>query len=88
MAVAGLLSAAFFDDAAMAYIFPEPDVRRVRLPRLFAILFDVPFPPVNRRHGWKDIDACRQPLVDERAGEGGAVGVGCDSRQDEDDLWC
>ena len=55
---------------------------------LFAILFDVPFPPVNRRHGWKDIDARRESLVDERAGEGGAIGVGCDSRQDEDDLWC
>jgi GNAT superfamily N-acetyltransferase len=38
--VAQLLAAAFFDDAAMAYIFPDPAVRRVRLPRLFAILFD------------------------------------------------
>jgi hypothetical protein len=38
--VARLLSAAFFDDAAMTYIFPESEVRRVRLPRLFAILFD------------------------------------------------
>lgn len=35
-----ILAAAFFDDAAMTYIFPNEAERRVRLPRLFAILFD------------------------------------------------
>lgn len=38
--VSRLLAAAFFEDPAIRYIFPDPKVRRVRLPRLFAILFD------------------------------------------------
>lgn len=38
--VARLLAAAFADDPAMTYIFPDPAVRRTRLPRLFALLFD------------------------------------------------
>ena len=38
--VAHLLAAAFCDDPAMTYIFPNPARRRVRLPRVFRILFD------------------------------------------------
>jgi GNAT superfamily N-acetyltransferase len=38
--VSRLLAAAFFDDAAITYIFPDPEIRRARLPRFFAILFD------------------------------------------------
>jgi len=38
--VARLLAAAFFDDAAITYIFPDPETRRARLPRFFSILFD------------------------------------------------
>ena len=38
--VSRLLAAAFFDDAAISYIFPDPAIRRARLPRFFAILFD------------------------------------------------
>ena len=38
--VSGLLAAAFFDDAAISYIFPDPASRRARLPRFFSILFD------------------------------------------------
>ena len=37
--VSRLLAAAFFNDAAISYIFPDPAVRRARLPRFFAILF-------------------------------------------------
>jgi GNAT superfamily N-acetyltransferase len=38
--VSGLLAAAFFDDAAISYIFPDPAIRRARLPGFFSILFD------------------------------------------------
>lgn len=38
--VSRLLAAAFFEDAAIAYIFPNPETRRARLPRFFSILFD------------------------------------------------
>jgi GNAT superfamily N-acetyltransferase len=38
--VSGLLAAAFFDDAAIRYIFPNPAIRRSRLLRFFSILFD------------------------------------------------
>jgi GNAT superfamily N-acetyltransferase len=37
--VARLLAAAVFAGAAIAYIFPDPEVRRARLPRFFSILF-------------------------------------------------
>ena len=40
-AVAAMLARAFADDPAMSYIFPDPRDRAKRLPRLFAILFDV-----------------------------------------------
>ncbi len=38
--VAALLAAAFADDPAISYIFPDPVVRARKLPRLFALLFD------------------------------------------------
>ena len=38
--VSRILAAAFADDPAMAYIYPDSAVRRTRLPRLFTILFD------------------------------------------------
>lgn len=38
--VVALLAAAFADDPAMSFIFPDPADRARRLPRLFAILFD------------------------------------------------
>lgn len=40
-AIAAMLARAFADDPAMTYIFPDPRDRAKRLPRLFAILFDV-----------------------------------------------
>ena len=39
-AVCAMLGAAFQDDPVMAFIFPDPAERRLRLPRLFAILHD------------------------------------------------
>jgi GNAT superfamily N-acetyltransferase len=38
--VARILAAAFFDDPAMTYIFPDTGARAARLERVFAILFD------------------------------------------------
>jgi GNAT superfamily N-acetyltransferase len=38
--ISRLLAAAFFEDAAITYIFPDPETRRARLPRFFSILFD------------------------------------------------
>lgn len=38
--VARVLAAAFADDPAMTYIFPDPGTRWTRLPRLFALLLD------------------------------------------------
>lgn len=35
-----MLARAFADDPAMAYIFPDPADRALRLPRLFALLFE------------------------------------------------
>lgn len=43
-AVAAMLARAFADDPAMAFIFPDPDVRMKRMPRLFALLFDTDGP--------------------------------------------
>lgn len=39
-AVVAMLAAAFQDDPIMAYIFPDPGDRRVRLPKFFAVVFD------------------------------------------------
>jgi ribosomal protein S18 acetylase RimI-like enzyme len=39
-ALVAMLSRAFADDPAMAYIFPDPADRAQRLPRLFALLLD------------------------------------------------
>jgi ribosomal protein S18 acetylase RimI-like enzyme len=39
-AVTNMLAAAFQADPVMAFIFPDADDRRLRLPRLFAILYD------------------------------------------------
>ena len=39
-AVAAMLARAFRDDPAMSFVFPDPRDRAVRLPRLFALLFD------------------------------------------------
>ncbi|MCP4025358.1 MAG: ATP-binding protein, partial [Sphingomonas sp.] len=38
--IAAMLARAFADDPAMAYIFPDRADRALRLPRLFALLFD------------------------------------------------
>lgn len=38
--VVATLAAAFQDDPVMRFIFPDPDDRRMRLPRLMAILYD------------------------------------------------
>lgn len=38
--IVALLAAAFAEDPAMAYIFPDPRDRARRLPRLFGLLFD------------------------------------------------
>lgn len=38
--IVALLARAFADDPAMAYIFPDPADRALRLPRLFGVLFD------------------------------------------------
>lgn len=35
-----MLAAAFQNDPVMAYIFPDSDIRRKQLPKLFAILYD------------------------------------------------
>lgn len=43
-AVAAMLGRAFADDPAMSYIFPNPRDRAKRLPRLFALLFDLDAP--------------------------------------------
>jgi len=39
--VTAILGAAFQDDPVMSFIFPDATVRRARLPRLFAIAYDV-----------------------------------------------
>ncbi len=39
VSVCAMLAAAFQDDPVMSFIFPDPADRRVRLPRLFAILY-------------------------------------------------
>ena len=39
-AVAAMLARAFANDPAMAWIYPDANDRAVRLPRLFALLFD------------------------------------------------
>lgn len=39
-AVTVMLAAAFQNDPAMSFIFPDPKIRAVRLPGLFKILFD------------------------------------------------
>lgn len=39
--VTRMLGAAFQDDPVMSFIFPDPDVRRARMPRLFAIAYDL-----------------------------------------------
>ena len=38
--VVALLARAFADDPAMSFIFPDPEDRSKRLPRLFGLLFD------------------------------------------------
>jgi RimJ/RimL family protein N-acetyltransferase len=38
--IAAMLARAFADDPAISYIFPDPEVRARKLPRLFALLFD------------------------------------------------
>ncbi len=38
-AVAAMLARAFADDPAMRFIFPDPDVRARRMPRLFRLLY-------------------------------------------------
>ncbi len=52
---------------------------------LLSVLLDRALPPVERGHWREDVDAGRQPLFDERAGEGGRVGIGADRRQDDGD---
>lgn len=42
--VAAMLARAFADDPAMRFIFPDPAERAIRLPRLFALLFEVDGP--------------------------------------------
>ncbi|MEH3047935.1 GNAT family N-acetyltransferase [Sphingomonas adhaesiva] len=39
-AVAAMLGRAFANDPAMSYVFPDPQDRARRLPKLFAVLFD------------------------------------------------
>jgi GNAT superfamily N-acetyltransferase len=39
-AISAMLARAFADDPAIAWIFPDPAVRRRKLPSLFAMLFD------------------------------------------------
>ncbi len=41
---AAVLAAAFQDDPAMAFICPDPAARRLRLPRLIALLYDSDVP--------------------------------------------
>ena len=48
----------------------------------FGFVLDFSFPVINRFHRRKEIDAGGEPLVDERAGERGAVGIGRQRRQD------
>ena len=38
--VAKTLAAAFQDDPVMRFILPDPDTRRARMPRIFALLFE------------------------------------------------
>ena len=60
--------------------------RRLDDDLLLAILLDLPFPSIDGRHGRQDIDAGGQPLIDQRAGQCGAVGFSGNRRQDEDDF--
>lgn len=39
-AVNQMLAVAFQDDPVMAFIFPDPDVRRAKLPRFFSVIYD------------------------------------------------
>ncbi len=39
-AVSEMLGAAFQDEPVMAYIFPDPEVRRARLPGFFGVIYD------------------------------------------------
>jgi ribosomal protein S18 acetylase RimI-like enzyme len=39
-AVNQMLARAFQDDPVMAFIFPNPDVRRAKLPRFFSVIYD------------------------------------------------
>ena len=47
-----MLAAAFQDDPVMRFIFPDSADRRLRLPRLFAILYDG-----DGAHGARDMTA-------------------------------
>ena len=55
---------------------------------LFALLFDLSMPSVDRRHHRQNIHACSEPFGDQRAPERHRVGVGAEGGQDNRDLGC